>query len=137
MRAAFFAIAALAIAHHSHPAFYDACTIVTLEGTIESVEWKNPHVLLNINATDGKAYRADWTSIAALQRDKVAQPKAGDRVVIRGNPMRDIAAIKATFPALNLEPPTKPVLDVVQIRSADNSWDWSRAVVTPADCGRK
>ena len=138
VRAAFFAIAALAIAHHSHPIFYDACTSVTLEGTIESVEWKNPHVLLDIKATDGKAYRADWTSIGALERAKVAQPKAGDRVVIRGNPMRDIAAIKAKFPELTLEPPTKPVVDIVQVRGVNDNWSWARTEpATAPDCGHK
>ena len=66
MRAAFFAIAALAIAHHSHPIFYDACTSVTLE------------------------------------------------------------------------PPTKPVVDIVQVRGVNDNWSWARTEpATAPDCGRK
>ena len=128
-----------ALAHHSHPAFYDACTTVTIEGQIDSVQWKNPHVLLDLTANDGRAYRADWTSAGALERDKIAPPNAGDRVVVTGNPMRDVAAITARFPTLKLEPPAKPVVDVVQIRGVTNAnaWSWSRAVETPQDCGRR
>src|SRR5215471_1761108 len=111
MKAAFLGIGALAIvvagslpagAHHSHPTFYDACTTLTIEGEIESVQWKNPHVLLDLTTTDGKAYRADWTSVGALERNKIEPPKAGDRVVITANPMRDVAAIRARFPSLTL-----------------------------------
>ena len=132
MIAALLALALLG--HHSHPAFYDGCTIVTIEGRIDSVQWKNPHALLDITTDEGKAYRAEWNPPRALEREKISAPMPGERVVVVGNPMRDVAAIKATFPALNIEPPTKPVLDVVQIRGVTNNWKWSRAVVTPQDC---
>jgi Family of unknown function (DUF6152) len=125
-------------AHHSHPAFYDACTSVTIEGQIDSVQWKNPHVLLDVTTTDGKAYRADWTSMGALERNKIEPPKVGDRVVITGNPMRDVAEIRARFPDLKLEPPAKPVLDVRQIRGANDSWSWNSGPdLVPPNCGPK
>src|SRR3954471_11532982 len=136
MNAAFLLLALAGLGHHSHPAFYDGCTSVTIEGQIDNVQWKNPHALIDITTTDGKAYRAEWSPPRALEREKIAAPKAGERVVVVGNPMRDIAAIKATFPALNLEPPTTPVLDVLQIRGVTNSWHWSRSVVAPQDCKR-
>jgi hypothetical protein len=143
MRNAFVGIGALAIviaagaaasAHHSHPAFYDGCTSVTIDGRIDSVQWKNPHALLDITTEDGKAYRAEWGPPNALRRDNITEPAVGERVVVVGNPMRDIAAIKATFPALNLEPPTKPVLDVVQIRGVTGNWQWSRPAATTQGC---
>ena len=134
MKAAFLLLALAALGHHSHPAFYDQCTTVTIEGRIDAVQWKNPHSLLDITTDEGKAYRTEWSPPRALEREKIAAPKAGERVVVVGNPMRDIAAIKATFPTLTLEPPTKPVLDVVQIRAVTGDWNWSRAVVTPKDC---
>jgi uncharacterized protein DUF6152 len=147
MRAACLGIATLAVviggsvtanAHHSHPAFYDPCKTVTVEGTIDSVQWKNPHVLLDVNTTDGKAYRAEWTSAGALERDKIEPPKAGDRVVITGNPMRGLAEIRARFPELKLEPPPKPVLDVRQIRAASGNWSWkSGPDVVPSKCAEK
>jgi Family of unknown function (DUF6152) len=147
MRPAALVVAVLAVviassvparAHHSHPAFYDACTSVTIEGQIDSVQWKNPHVLLDVTTTDGKEYRADWTSMGALERNKIEPPKVGDRVVITGNPMRDVAEIRARFPDLKLEPPQKPVLDVRQIRGAGGSWRWMTGPdVVPPKCGEK
>ena len=134
MKTAFVLLALAALGHHSHPAFYDQCTAVTIEGRIDSVQWKNPHVLLDITTNDGKAYRAEWSPPNALKRENIAEPMAGERVVVIGNPMRDVAAIKATFPGLNIEPPTKPVLDIVQIRGVNSDWKWSRAAVTPQDC---
>jgi hypothetical protein len=134
MRVAFLLLALTALGHHSHPAFYDQCTTVTIEGQIDAVQWKNPHALLDITTTDGKAYRAEWNPPRALERQKITAPTVGERVVVAGNPMRDVAAIKATFPTLNLEPPAKPVLDVVQIRGVTGNWSWSRSVVTPPDC---
>jgi hypothetical protein len=147
MKAALLGIVALAVvaagtvrvkAHHSHPGFYDQCTSLTIEGAIDSVQWKNPHVLIDLTTTDGKAYRADWTSIGALERNRIEPPRAGDRVVITGNPMRDVAAIRARFPSVTLEPPAKPVVDVVSIRGASGGLSWKRTEPEPApDCGRK
>jgi hypothetical protein len=146
MKAAFPGIAALALvvagslpagAHHSHPIFYDSCTSLTIEGEVESVQWKNPHVLIDLVANDGKAYRAEWTSAGILERTSVEPPKAGDRVVVRGNPMRDAEAIRARFPSLNLTTPAKPVVDLIQIRRISDGWNWARAEPPAQDCGRK
>ena len=35
--------ATAAYAHHSHPYFYDPCKSVTIEGRVDSVQWKDPH----------------------------------------------------------------------------------------------
>jgi hypothetical protein len=146
MKAAFPGIAALAIvvagslpagAHHSHPIFYDSCTTLTIEGEIESVQWKNPHVLIDLTTNDGKSYRAEWTSAGILDRTSVEPPKAGDRVVVRGNPMRDVESIRARFPSLTLTTPAKPVVDLIQIRRASDGWSWGRAEPASQDCGRR
>ena len=146
MKAAFPGIAALVIvvagslpagAHHSHPIFYDSCTTLTIEGEVESVQWKNPHVLIDLIANDGKAYRAEWTSAEILERTSIEPPKAGERVVVRGNPMRDVEAIRARFPSLTLTTPAKPVVDLIQIRRASDGWNWARPEPASQDCGRK
>ena len=146
MKAAFPGIAALAIvvagslpaeAHHSHPIFYDSCTSLTIEGEVESVQWKNPHVLIDLMANDGKAYRAEWTSAAILNQTSVEPPKAGDHVVVRGNPMRDEASIRARFPSLTLGPREKPVVDLIQIRRVSDGWNWARAEPASVSCGPK
>jgi uncharacterized protein DUF6152 len=146
MRPARFVVAVLAVviaasvratAHHSHPIFYDSCTSLMIEGEIESVQWKNPHVLIDLIANDGKPYRAEWTSAGILDRSSVEPPRVGDRVVVRGNPMRDVASIRATFPSLTLTTPAKPVVDLIQIRRARDGWSWARTEPTSQDCGRK
>ena len=146
MKAAFLGIAAFAMlvggslparAHHSHPIFYDSCTTLTIEGQIDSVQWKNPHVLIDLIADDGKAYRAEWTSAGILDRTSVQPPKSGDRVVVRGNPMRDVEAIRERFPSFEPGPREKPVVDLIQIQRASDGWNWSRAEPASQDCGRR
>ena len=146
MRTAFVGIAALGMivvaslpakAHHSHPAFYDSCTTLTIEGQVDGVEWKNPHVLIDLMSDDKKAYRAEWTSAGALERDSVQPPRVGDRVVVTGNPMRDEAAIRAKFPDLKFGPRERPVVDLIRITRASDGWSWSRPEPPSADCGQK
>ena len=135
MKVAFLGVALLAMGHHSHPTFYDQCKSVTIEGKVDSVQWKNPHVLIDLTTADGNAYRAEWTSAGALERRAIEPPKAGDNLVVTGNPMRDVAAIRARFPDLKLESPQKPVVDVAQIRRASDGLSWNRdPQPTPQNC---
>jgi hypothetical protein len=143
MRRAVFVAAVLAVlvaenvpasAHHSHPSFYDSCTTLTIEGEVDSVQWKNPHVLIDLTTNDGKPYRAEWTSAGILDRTSVQPPNAGDHVVVRGNPMRDVASIRAKFPSLTLTTPTKPVVDLIEIRRASDGWSWARTEPRSQDC---
>jgi len=135
--------ASSAHAHHSHGMFYDICTSVTVDGTIEAVQWKNPHSLIDLKTNDGAVFRAEWTSPQVLTRMGVAAPaqealKVGERIVVTGNPMRDAAAIRASFPAYQ-EPAEKlQVIDIAQIRRANDSWSWSRGpATTPPSCAQK
>jgi hypothetical protein len=122
--------ASSAHAHHSHPLFYDQCKIVTIGGQVESAQWKNPHVLIVIKMDDGKTYTAEWTSLQALTNGGVTGPAqsalvAGTRIVVTGNPLRDAAQIRATFPEIKDISNTN-ILDVVQIRRSDETWSWSQ-----------
>ena len=54
-----------AFAHHSHPLTYSWCKSVTVEGRVESVEYKNPHSILVVSHDDGTAYTVDWSSLVA------------------------------------------------------------------------
>jgi len=135
-----FAATLLAVGHHSHPSFYDACKSVTIEGKVDSVEWKNPHVLIDLTTADGKVYRAEWMSAGALERQRIEPPKAGESLVVTGNPMRDVAAINARFPELNLKPPKNPAVDVRQIRrAASDSVIWKSEPPDPThlNCAEK
>ena len=131
------------LAHHSHGMFYDSCASVTVEGKVESVQWKNPHTLIDVKTNEGTAYRAEWTSLQGLTNGGVAGPaqealKVGERVVVTGNPMRDPASIRASFPAYQEPAEKMAVVDLTQIRRASDSWSWARAPEpTPPRCAQK
>jgi hypothetical protein len=69
-------------AHHSYGAFYDLCKSVTIEGRVAAVQWKAPHVYVELTLDDGTAYRAEWTSRQGLSRTGVTADvlKVGDRM---------------------------------------------------------
>lgn len=121
-------LASAAHAHHSHPAFYDFCKRVTVEGRIDSVEWKEPHTQIRITLDDGTTYRVEWGSPRILGRQGVGEAAQkglayGARIVVMGNPQRDPAAIKARFPEVTVT--ETRVIDPLQIRRADDSWSWA------------
>ena len=129
-------MASAAHAHHSHGLFYDPCKKVTIEGRVESAQWKNPHVLIVIKMDDGTTYTAELTSMQILTTRGVAGPAQaalmpGARVVVTGNPLRDPAEIRASFPNLAEISNTK-ILDVIQIRRMDDSWSWG--LPAPPEC---
>lgn len=122
--------ASAALAHHSHPRFYDACKQVTIEGRIESVAWTNPHVHVVVTMDDGTSYTAELTSPTNLARQGVADAAmaaltAGARIRFSGNPLRDPAEIRASFPEIGNITNTR-IVDVYSISRQDNSWSWSR-----------
>ena len=127
--------ASAAHAHHSHPLFYDQCNKLTLEGRVDSVQWKNPHILVVIKMDDGSTYTAEWASLQELTTRNIVGPAQaalmpGSRVVVVGNPLRDPAQIRASFPDLPAISNTK-VVDLLQIRRTDDSWSWAQQSPPP------
>jgi len=119
-----------ALAHHSHALFYDSCKRITIEGRIENVEWRNPHVHVVVKMDDGTSYTAELTSPDNLTKQGIAGAvqaalTVGARIVVVGNPLRDPAQIRASFPNITNISNTK-LVDVNQIRRQDNSWSWSQ-----------
>ena len=47
-------------AHHNTAAVYDAEKPIPLEGTITAVQWRNPHVLLFVDAKDADGTTVNW-----------------------------------------------------------------------------
>jgi len=86
-------VMAPAVAHHSF-AMFDREKTTTIEGVVRQLEWTNPHVLIDIDATDKQGgtarYRIESASINILMRQgwKVGSIKAGDRVTIVFNPLK-------------------------------------------------
>ena len=128
--------ASSAHAHHSHALFYDQCKKVTIEGRVESAQWKNPHVLIVLKMDDGTTYTAELTSLQGLTNRGIAGTAQaalmpGARVVVTGNPLRDPAQIRASFPTINDISNTN-VVDIIQIRRLDDNWSWARSA--PPEC---
>jgi Family of unknown function (DUF6152) len=112
--------AATAVAHHSYGQ-YDRCKKISLEGTVESVAWENPHVLLML-ATSAGTYRVEWQTLTQLQRAGVVQAtfNAGDRLVVTGS--------------VNRDPETKTMTLVTEVRRPEDSWRWRDTRPPAAQC---
>ena len=102
---AFFVCAAAssAYAHHSHTIFYDQCLSITIEGRIDSVQWKDPHTLIVVKLDDGSTYNVDWAGLRGLMRNgtMITAKNAlivGARVTVTGNPIRTLGQIREHFP---------------------------------------
>jgi len=88
------ACAANAYAHHSFSATYVENQSVTVEGDLVTFELRNPHSFVNLMVKDTSGnmvrYLVEWGSPSQLQ-GKISRDtlKAGDRVIITGNPARN------------------------------------------------
>ena len=83
-----------ALAHHSLAA-YNMGTYRTVDGTVKTFEWTNPHAKLRVVVPDGNGGSKEWYfeggSIGRLTnggwvKDAIA---AGDKVKVAYNPRRD------------------------------------------------
>lgn len=90
---AMFAVSGAA-AHHSL-APYAMAEVKTVEGTVKSFDWSNPHVRLNVLVPDGKGGSTEWEfegssvgrlSSTGFRKDSVAR---GDTITVAYNPRRD------------------------------------------------
>ena len=55
------AIGGRAFAHHTAANLYDVQNRVELMGTVTSVEWKNPHVIVHVDGKTTQGSLASWT----------------------------------------------------------------------------
>jgi hypothetical protein len=85
-----------ATAHHS-AAMFDDAKVLELKGTIKEMQWKNPHVWIQV-VVDDRGKTTEWSLEAGspntLSRSgwKSTSFKAGDEVTVRLNPMKDGSA---------------------------------------------
>src|SRR5581483_11748276 len=107
-------------AHHSYAEFQDHTASV--EGSIVSVSFGNPHTILTLRTVDGVLYKATWNAGFQLASMGVRpiELKAGDAVVITGFPHRD--------------PQTHEMAKLTEVRRPGDGWTWKmengRATVT-------
>ena len=78
--------------HHSYAAF-DTDHPVTVTGTLVSILYVQPHVILTLRTTDAQVYKVTWGSPSTLERIGVRPTtfKTGDELIVRGAPSRDQA----------------------------------------------
>lgn len=127
-------------AHHSWGAIYEVCTF-TIEGRVESTEWRNPHTWFVVKTDAGTLYHVEWTGLQILDRQGVGRPAQGAvtygaRVVVTGMPPKSAATIRANYPFFKDDPDPK-VIGARRIRRTDGSFDWfALPDVAPACAGR-
>ena len=86
--------AATAYAHHSFPATYQINKLITIEGKVAQLLFRNPHSFLQVDAPDAngemKRWSLEWGGAGQLTSQGVVKDtlKSGDVVVITANPAR-------------------------------------------------
>ena len=84
-----------AYAHHSFAATYVENQQTSIEGEVVQFVYRNPHALLQIMAPDAnrqlQRWTVEWEGRGQLDHEGVTGMtiKAGDRVVVTGNPGRN------------------------------------------------
>ena len=85
-------------AHHSFSATYNTDKTVSIEGKVAQFLLRNPHSFLHVVVAgkDGKEeiWNVEWAAAGQLAGTFVNSLKAGDPVVISGNPARDPADMR-------------------------------------------
>src|SRR5438132_14045049 len=82
------ALAGTAYAHHSFPATYQITKLVTIEGKVAQLLFRNPHSFLQVDAPDAngemKRWSLEWGGAGQLTRQGVVKDtlKSGDGVDI-------------------------------------------------------
>jgi hypothetical protein len=105
--------AAVASAHHSYGAYFEDRT-VSIEGTVESIRFANPHVTFTLRTDAGEIYVAEWQNLVQLRHGNVGPTtlNAGDRIVVVASPPRDPSSRKITL--------------IREIRRPADGWLWRR-----------
>jgi uncharacterized protein DUF6152 len=86
----------MAYAHHSIAATYDGKKEIKLTGKIVEFDFRNPHAFVHVEAPDSdgvmQRWAVEWGGAGALGSQGVTRNslKAGDEVVITGNPARGL-----------------------------------------------
>jgi hypothetical protein len=85
-----------AVAHHS-ASMFDEGKVIELTGTVKELQWKNPHIWLQV-IVDDHGTKTEWSleggSPNSLSRTgwRSTTFKAGDVVTVKLNPMKDGSA---------------------------------------------
>ena len=84
-------------AHHSFAATYVEGKMASIDGELVQFVYRNPHAIIQVNAPDAnhqmQRWTIEWEGRGELDHEgvNVMTLKAGDRVVVTGNPGRNAA----------------------------------------------
>jgi hypothetical protein len=81
--------AAPALAHHSYGMF-DMQKTATVDGTVKSFQWTNPHIWVDVTAANGATVSIEGDAIALMQRKgwSRAAMKPGDKIRVAYHPLK-------------------------------------------------
>lgn len=87
----FLGLMAPVAAHHSFAGVYDQTKPLKIEGIVMHVDWRNPHVVLQVTATDDRGVATEWSFEMGAPRvltDRLGwsadRLKPGDRITVEG-----------------------------------------------------
>jgi hypothetical protein len=112
-------LAVTAYAHHSFPATYQINKLVTIQGKVAQLLFRNPHSFLQVDAPDAngemKRWSLEWGGAGQLTTQGVVKDtlKSGDIIIVTANPAR------------STEDSTRALLKTIQ-RPSDG-WKWGTA----------
>jgi hypothetical protein len=101
-------------AHHSYSGFFDPKErTVAVEGTLETLLYANPHIVMKIRAADSTVYTVTWQAVTWAERNAGVTKttfNVGDSLVVIGAPARDAASHEVT--------------QVREVRRPKDGWTW-------------
>ena len=83
-----------ASAHHSQ-SYFDADAIVTVQGRLTRVDWRNPHVYIYVEATEASGETVDWRiethPVHVMLRGGWTKDtlRLGEQVTVEAHPVRN------------------------------------------------
>jgi hypothetical protein len=94
LAASFFVLSVSGFAHHG-AAEYDNTKTISIQGTVNTLEYFNPHALIHFTVKDENGQTAEWT--AELQSPNLLSRrgwsrstlKPGDQIVVTGHPVKN------------------------------------------------
>jgi hypothetical protein len=112
-----------ALAHHNWAAIYDVDSDIEIEGVINSIEWRNPHVRVSFIVDEGtdneKIYTTESNSVASLTRMEVTEEVLAVGTKVRVAGYRSRSRDDDIFMNHLLLPDNR---EVIFLRSAESRW---------------
>jgi hypothetical protein len=101
-------------AHHGYGGFFDPQQrTVLVDGTLEDLDYANPHVVMTIRTPDSVMYTITWQSPGWLQQAAAVTKTtfhAGDHLIVIGAPSRDARS--------------REVTRIREVRRPTDGWIW-------------